>query len=473
MIFTKRENAGSWAGEAVYDRVRFITVAVPAVGVLLLLGLALAIDREVSTVGAVAIAGGITLVGTLIFSRLVFAIIEPLRKRLVDQNEELIRTTERLRAIYEASVKITSDLSLSAVLEDVVNASRKVVGARYGALAVIGENGEISEFITSGLSPEEALEAGRAPHGRGLIGHVIRTGKPYRVANITADPRAAGFPAGHPRMNSFLGMPLNYKGKTIGNLYLTDKEDGDFTDEDEEAIRAFAVQAAIAIENARLYEQVQEVAVLEERERIGMDLHDGTIQALYGVGLKLEDCISRVESEPAEVREDLDGAIERINDIIRDIRNYIFDLRPLKLQGTDLVHALREIIEETKVNSLIDVQFSVDDEQAADSLSEFQASQIFAIAHEAMANVRKHSQATSVNIGIETAGGRLRMVISDNGRGISPERKERATGRGLGNMAERAASLQGSFTIDSQPGKGTTLMFEIPIHVRESEQAAI
>jgi signal transduction histidine kinase len=265
-------------------------------------------------------------------------------------------------------------------------------------------------------------------------------------------------------MRSFLGVPLLYKGRVVGNLYLTDKEDGAFSEEDERAIQAFATQAAIAIQNARLYEQVQDVAVLQERERIGMDLHDGTIQQLYGLGLKLEDCIGRLQSEPEEVRDDLDKAIERINGIIGDIRSYIFDLRPLRLQGSDLLTALGELVMETRVNTLMTVDLEVNDEHIADSLTEEQASHLFAIAHEALVNVRKHAQARSVTVSLQREDGVLEMQIADDGRGL-PAAAAHATGFGMTNMAERAESLGGRFVLDSEPGQGTTVTVEVPLHV--------
>ena len=455
-------NEPLWDEEVIYRRIRRTTVLLPAVSVLVLLALAeLFLQPLMPSLAVLALSSGIAVVGVSIFSRRVFAALEPVRARVLKQNEELRVTGVRFKAIYEAGLSISSDLALDAVLQEVVDGSRRVAGARYGALSVLGEDGEIGQFIASGLSPEQRSQLAGIPTGMGLIGHVMRTGEPYRTEDLSSDRYATGLPQGHPEVTSFLGVPLTYKGRVIGNLYLSDKIEGEFTDQDEEAIQAFAIQAAIAIENARLYQQVQEVAVLHERERIGMDLHDGTIQSIYGVGLTLDDCITRVESEPAEVREDLDKAIERLNGIIRDIRNYIFDLRPLRLQGVDLVAALRELVLETKVNTLMTVDLVVPDERIGDKLAEEQASQLFAIAHEALANVRKHSQAKNVVVKLEAADGRILLSVKDDGRGLAPDR-ERATGLGLGNMAERAESLGGSFRLESAAGRGAEVRVEIP-----------
>ncbi len=450
--------------EPIYRRIRLTTVALPAVSVPLLLAFAiLVLDPRVSTVVSLVISSGLAFLGVSVFSGQVFAALEPLRGRLVRQNQELLQGSVRLRALYQAGVHITSDLSLSAVLQHVVEASREVVDARYGALAVLDQEGKIADFITSGLSPDQRAAMGDPPRGRGLIGHVISTRAPYRTANMLADPLSSGFPPGHPVMTSFLGVPLVYKGRVIGNLYLTDKGDGSFSQQDEDAIQSFAGQAAVAIENARLYQQVQDVAVLQERERISMDLHDGTIQGLFGLSLKLEDCIGRVDAEPAAVKEDLDSTIESINGIIRDIRSYIFDLRPLRLQGADLVGALAELVEETRVNTMMAVELAVGDPELGDRLSEEQASQLFAIVNEALSNVRKHAQARNVTISLDTENGRLVLRVRDDGRGLAADSRGRFTGRGLENMADRAESLAGSFSLDSAPSQGATVTVKVPL----------
>ena len=134
--------------------------------------------------------------------------------------------TEQLAALNEASLSLTSELSLEAVLQKVVDLSRKVVQARYGALGVLDEQGRLQEFITSGISARERKRIGHVPEGRGLLGLIMREGRVVRVADISAHPLSTGFPPHHPPMRSLLGLPIVYKGRTIGDLYLTDKEGG-------------------------------------------------------------------------------------------------------------------------------------------------------------------------------------------------------------------------------------------------------
>jgi signal transduction histidine kinase len=164
-------------------------------------------------------------------------------------------TEGRLRALFAAGLAVTSELSLDALLRRLVEAAAELTGARYAALGVIDSNGsELEQFITHGIHDDLRAEIGDLPRGRGILGVLIRNAKPLRLHDLAEDPRSVGFPPGHPPMRSFLGVPILLRGVAYGNLYLTEKPGGDFTDEDEELVTLLAGQAAVAIENARLYE---------------------------------------------------------------------------------------------------------------------------------------------------------------------------------------------------------------------------
>jgi len=164
--------------------------------------------------------------------------------------------TDRLRALVETGIAINSELSLDGVLERIVEAAARVTGARYAALGVIDPSGtQLERFVTYGVTPEVQAEIGDPPQGRGILGVLIQEARPLRLHDLTEDPRSVGFPPGHPPMAAFLGVPLLLRGVAYGNLYLTEKERGeDFTGEDEELVTLLAAQAAVAVENARLYE---------------------------------------------------------------------------------------------------------------------------------------------------------------------------------------------------------------------------
>lgn len=162
----------------------------------------------------------------------------------------------RLRALVEAGVAITSELSIDALLQRLVEAAAELTGARYAALGVIDRSGsELERFLTTGLDAETRAAIGEPPRGRGILGVLISEGEPLRLHNLGEDSRSVGFPPNHPPMRTFLGVPIYLRGVAYGNLYLAEKAgDDDFTEEDQELVGLLASQAAVAIENARLYE---------------------------------------------------------------------------------------------------------------------------------------------------------------------------------------------------------------------------
>jgi signal transduction histidine kinase len=188
--------------------------------------------------------------------------LDELLQELLDRVGEVIASRERLRALLAAVVGIASDLDLRSTLQRIVEASRALVKARYGALGVIGADRQLVEFITSGIDPAGQAKIGDLPHGRGVLGLLIDEPRPVRMRDITQHPRSYGFPPHHPPMHAFLGVPLRIRDQVFGNLYLTEKEDGaEFDDDDERIVVALAAAAGVAIENARLY------AVAHRRER--------------------------------------------------------------------------------------------------------------------------------------------------------------------------------------------------------------
>src|SRR5436309_780539 len=163
---------------------------------------------------------------------------------------------DRLRVLVDAGIALSSELSLDALLQRLVDTAAELTGARYAALGVIDRTGQALErFLTTGIDAETHAAIGDLPRGRGILGVLIRDATPLRLHDIADDPRSVGFPPNHPPMRSFLGVPVMLRGVAYGNLYLTEKEGGeDFTDEDQELVTMLAAQAAVAIENARLYE---------------------------------------------------------------------------------------------------------------------------------------------------------------------------------------------------------------------------
>jgi signal transduction histidine kinase len=549
---------------------------------------------------------------------------------------------ERLLALHQASLQLVQEISLETLLERIAAVACEQAGARYAAVGVIGPDGELQSFIPVGMREEELARMAHPPRGLGLIGALMHSQQPIRVADIASDPRSVGFPPHHPPMTSFLGVPIRHAGRHIGQIYLTDKIDApEFTADDQLLIEMLAAYAAVAITNARMYQELiqrdriltrrnenlallnelastlatsadidqildkaltqvldylqievgevylrmensrtlklvlhrghqakslfareqyqlgegvigkvaknnqpnlislsdtgtadlhpdvllgefhqvaclpingrqgvlgvlcvaschprpldemevqflatigswvgtaienvrlnlqgRRLAVLEERERIGMDLHDGIIQSIYAVGLTLEHARLLVKEDPQGMLQRIEQAISDLNSTIRDIRAYILDLRPRQLRNENLMQGIRRLIQEFRANTLLTVNLQGSDEEMA-VLGEAQAVALFHICQEALANIAKHARARTVNITLWLSAERALMEISDDGRGFDLEKMQMTIGHGLSNMHTRARNAGGDVEITSEPGNGTTILAWVPIRHEE------
>ena len=534
-------------------------------------------------------------------------------------------------ALHEAIRTLTSNLSLEMVLQQVADLSRELVSAAYSALGITGEDGSLTRFITSGISPEDRDRIGDPPEGKGVLGVVLQEGKPLRLADIGQHPASAGFPANHPAMRSFLGVPVIFDGVVLGNLYLADKAGAEeFSAEDENIVTLFAAQAAVAMENARLFEaetrrsaqldvlnlmgqelarifdldlllkkvaellregfqypnvqiywvdrennaiqvralaglnadkvalgvqrpldrgiaawtartgqtafcnnamedprhhslpgletaaelavpvtvkdetvavisidgaepyifdesdvktletlagqlavaienldlylrqqdQSQRLAVADERDRIGRDLHDGVIQSMYAVGLTLEDIASRAGEEPEKVQPRIEGVVNDLNQAIRDIRRYIMDLRPTELQGRRLDEAVASLVGYLEDRTGVSVTVDLDIDPSL--LPERYFVNIWHILQESFSNIEKYAHAKNVSMSLALCDGDICLTIADDGDGFDLETAELGRGYGLPNIKDRAERLGGVLHIESSPGHGAKLAIRFP-----------
>jgi len=369
------------------------------------------------------------------------------------------------RRLIEAGMVLASELSLDAVLQRIVELAVDLTDARYGALGVLTPDGRsIQDFLTVGITPEERAALGDPPSGHGLLGALIREDRPLRIPDIGADPRSVGFPPNHPPMTSLLGVQINGRGTVFGNIYLTDKQGADmFDEEDERILVILATQAAIAVENARLYDEterkgreLQRLQVLEERERIGKELHDGVIQSLFAVGMSLQGIAS--STADAAVARRLEAAVEDVDGAIRDLRNYIFGLRPGILADRQLDQALKQMASEFDARTSVVTVVDVDGEVA--SLLASRAGDVVQLAREALSNVSRHAEATTCRISLRRGESGVVLEIDDDGRGFDTETT--SWGMGLRNLRERVESLGGALEVQSTPGEGTTVRATLP-----------
>lgn len=547
---------------------------------------------------------------------------------------------EQLYQYHQASFNLVRDLSLDTVLERIVRLARDQAQAEYGALAIRDETGEIIRFITIGMTEEEEARMPHPPVGKGLLGELQHKNEVIRISNIEQDPRSAGFPEGHPHMDSMLGVPILSGERIIGQIYLTNKKGKPaFTENDARLMKTLAGYAAVAItnaqlynniierdqilnqqnedlslindlaqtvassldikeimsqtltrvlsyldietgeiflrdksskdlrlsllrgdgfeafskknvfrigeglvgkvaglnkplvsyaldsdprilrpeiskagftclagiplqaqrkvvgvmtlaskkdrqyttreldllttigtwagtaiENARLQQQAKRVAILEERERIGMDLHDGIIQSLYSIGLTL-DLVKQIFSEnPSEAHEKLDSTTTAINEAITDIRSYVADLRPRQMQrNRSFSENLESLIQEFKRNSNISATL-VDSSQESIDLPYENAVALFHILQESLANTARHSDATKAEVNLWEDDGRLYLEVADNGKGFNLDKIEVSLGHGLSNMKRRTRKVGGDVEIESAPLQGTSVLAWVPKH---------
>ena len=392
----------------------------------------------------------------IVFSAIIFRFVGEMQNRLERRNRELL-------ALHSAGLDVASELSLEIVLKKVVEQARNLAEAKYGALSVIDRAGNIKEFITSGISAEERAAIGPPPVGHGVLGVTLHEGQHLRLRDVGAHPRSVGFPANHPRMHSLLAVPIPCKSPFLGNLYLSEKQTGvEFSTDDEETLERFAVQAAIAIDNAHLHSQAEEIAITNERLRIAHEMHDGLAQVLGYVNTKVQaanEYLRRGKSEEASVQlRELAGSARQA---YTDVREGIVGLRTLPGGDRSLPAVLDEFLSFWKEQSGLSTHLSIDPDLRLRPPVELQ---VVRIIQEALTNIRKHARASQASIDVHRRNGHLVVTVKDDGVGFNAQ--EPARGEfprfGLSTMRERASSVEGTLEIQSAAGSGTTVRFTMP-----------
>lgn len=447
-----RENEGL---DRTLRRMRVVVVALPVV-----LVSALEMTRE-ARLGHVDLGTRIALDTVVVAGLIGFGIL--MLRTIAHVHERVKRQNRELLALHAAGLAITSDLTLESVLDKVVERARELVGARYGALSVVDANGRIEKFITSGISAETRAAIGPPPVGHGLLGVVLKHEQHLRLTDIAQDPRRHGFPANHPVMHSLLAVPIVCKSPFLGNLYLSEKNDGaEFTAEDEETLDRFAVHAAIAIDNAYLHRQVADMAIAQERLRIAHEVHDGIAQVLGYVNTKVQAANAYIQrgntdEATAQLRELAVAAREAYG----DVRESIVDLRTLPSSDRSFSDLLQDYVSRWNEQTSINTNLTVEPRLALSAGVELQ---LVRIVQESLTNIRKHARAKNVSIDVRRGDGNIRVTIRDDGIGFNTAARTRGEFPrfGLTTMRERAESVGGTLNIDSSPGEGTIVRAEIP-----------
>lgn len=375
-----------------------------------------------------------------------------------------------VQALDQAVRGISAVLDLDRVLQLIVDRVRELVDAEYAAIGIVDREDAIERFITSGISDEARARIGDLPKGRGLLGLIIRENRTYRIPQISAHPESYGFPPNHPPMDSFLGMPILSRGAPVGRLYLTNKRGArEFGEADQALVEVFALHAGIAIENARLHDQVRRLAIVDERDRISRDLHDSVIQAIYAQTLALDDVPDLVETDPTEAARRVDDSIDALHAVIRDIRNFIFGLRPVLLESGDLADGLEHLATELRRNGGVSVELDVAAPESLADLPIELVAELLAVTREALSNIARHASASRARVAVAAGTDRLRLEIHDDGIGFDAAARVEGGHHGLANMQARTRAAGGTFAVTSTPGEGTRIIITIP---RPSRAAA-
>src|SRR5487761_2018275 len=363
-----------------------------------------------------------------------------------------INDPERLHALIDAILLIETDAELDELLRRIVETASRLVGARYGALGVLAGDGErLSRFITYGLSDEQRSAIGRIPHGRGVLGESIRQRAALRLDDLTSHPSSVGVPANHPAMRRFLGVPgITGDNHVFGNLYLTDPlDDEPFDEEDALLDAAFGRAAGLVIDQAMMRNQVRDLTLSEERERLARDLHDTVIQRLFGVGLALQMSLAAVLDDGVRTR--INNVLDELDTTIHEIRTTIFEIDQDQGGGESLLDRISALTNEvaSRLGVHADVKVAADlDEQIGPHCAQHTVQAL----REILSNIVRHSKASAVQVTVSAKDNNVEVIVRDNGVGFIPNI---GPGRGLRNLASRARELGGDCVNKSEIGRGT------------------
>ena len=365
-------------------------------------------------------------------------------------------------ALSDAVLAIAAERSVEPILQRLVEAARELVDAEYAALGVPDGHGGFAQFLTAGMSDELVESLGPLPRTHGLLGAMLEAPAPYRIADVQRDPRFRGWwPSHHPDMRSFLGVPIVARGAILGAFYLTDKVGAPaFGPEDQELIETFAAHAAVAIQNARLYEASRELSILEERNRLARELHDSVTQRLFALRLTGEAARDLLERDPAAARAQLERLHELTGEAIEELRAVILALRPATIESEGLAATLAKHVDLLRRAYGRDIGLELEGRPEPPPAA---ATEVLRIAQEALQNALRHSRSERLTVRLEAQDGSLVLSVADEGKGFDSDAPGVRSHRlGLTSMEERARALGGTLAIDSRLGEGTLVRLEVP-----------
>ncbi|MFG2733187.1 GAF domain-containing sensor histidine kinase [Streptomyces harbinensis] len=378
-----------------------------------------------------------------------------------------------LAAVSAALLAMNRTLEVRDVLQTIVSSARELLDARYAALGVPDGAGGFAQFIVDGVSDRQWKAIGPLPRQHGILAAMLHDATPVRLDDVRQDPRFEGWPAAHPEMSDFLGMPIADGDEVLGALFLATKRCAPeqrraagggcaFTEEDEELLGILAQHAAIALTNARLYERSRELTIADERARLAHELHDAVAQKLFSLRLTAQAAATLMDRDPVRARSELRQVTRLAAEATDELRAAVIELRPAALEEDGLAATLRAQIQVLDRAHPARVTLEAGD---AKPLPAAQEEALLRVAQEALHNALRHAAAdrVTVSLGPPPAGGGAVLRITDDGAGFDPE-AVRGAGRHLGlvSMRDRAQAVGGTLTVRSAPGAGTVIEMEVP-----------
>ncbi|HZT44392.1 MAG TPA: PAS domain S-box protein [Chthonomonadaceae bacterium] len=415
--------------------------------------------------------------------------------RDITEQKQMRAMADNRAVVLEAASRVALDILASRTgveaLRHIADAARTLAHARYAALGVARPDGQgLIEFATVGLAPAEETAIGPRPKGAGILGLLLKRTEPLRIDKLSDHPASAGFPAQHPPMQSFLGVPIRRGEVTLGSLYLTDKEGGgSFTEEDEVAVQALGDYAAVAIHNLHMLTRQRALvsgliaAQEEERRAVAYDLHDGLTQYVMASHAHLEAFkrAHQAGNEDKAARE-LEQGLRYLKEAVVESRRLVNGLRSLALDDLGLAGAVEQLLADEKVRAgwqEADLVHNIAGRRFDPTLE----TAAYRVIQEAITNARKHADTSGVRVTLlacqeeQTGVPQLSLEVHDEGKGFVPEEKMGLEGHvGLQGMAERVSLLGGAYAIESAPEAGTVVRATFPlletVHEEEGDRHA-
>ena len=381
---------------------------------------------------------------------------------LKERDVALTQRSEDLSLLNDIAAALVPTQGLDEIVSKTLALVMDYLHVEAGEIFLLDEETETLRLV---LHRGEAAQAfwtrSRFQLGEGFVGRSASNNETLvgkALSQEMHDLRPAVVEAG---FRQFACIPLTSGEKMIGVLGVAKRGDNPFDKRSVQLLTAVGNWAGLAIENSRMHTDAQRLAVLEERERIGMDMHDGVIQSVFGVGLLLENVRLLMDEDVDGAKAGIQTAINGLNQSIRDLRTYILDLRPRQLGDENLMAGLRRLLTEYRVNTLAEAMLT-GKEKDAENLSQQQALILFHICQEALANTAKHARAKRVSVNLWTTSDRILMEIEDNGKGFDLNKMSMTLGHGLSNMHRRIRNAGGEVEFISAPGQGTTVLAWLP-----------